>query len=198
MSDKTEVEIEIPERVYNVYGTINQQMAQDFLDWALEIEYFDNLLKKEYPDIEIEPVTINISSAGGECAALDAMFDAIDLLDCPIVTRTFGVCMSCALWLFARGDVRTAGESTSFMWHQILWGNDGSLADHEEMLKNSKSMQTRYDKHLIERTLITKQILDKHRKNDWYFRKDEAIELGLVNFTGKQNSVFNYGDDDCE
>lgn len=41
-------------------------------------------------------------------------------------------------------------------------------------------------------------MLDKHRKHDWYFRKDEAIELGLVNVDGKQNSVFNCGDGEDE
>lgn len=148
MSDN--VEVEIPVRVFNVCGTIDQQMAHDFLDWALEIEEFDRLIRENYSDIEIEPVTINISSQGGECQSLDTILDAIDLLECPVITRTFGVCMSCALWLFARGDIRTAGDSTSFMWHNILWAMDGSLTDHEEMLNNSKNMQNRYDKHLTE------------------------------------------------
>lgn len=191
---------EFTPRVFNIVGEINDKLAEDFLNWVLLIENDDFLYREAFPDSELPVVTINISSFGGMCHAMDVILDAMDLLECTIVTRAFGYVASCGLWIFSRGDIRLAGNSTRFMYHQILYSIDGSLSDHVNMLSDSKNLQSRYDKILYDRTKITPKILNKHRNHDWWFRKEEALELGVVTTdTNKLKDLFQLeGEDEIE
>ena len=173
-------EMEFTPRIYTVTGEFNDKMAEDFITWVLQIENDDILFHECYPEEPLPCIQINIMSQGGSCGALNAMLDALDLLDCTIITRCLGYAYSCALYLFVRGDIRLAGNNTDFLYHECLYGIDGSLSDHRTMLKNSKVLQNKYDEFLCERTNMTKSFLNSKHGKDYLFDKKTALELGVV------------------
>lgn len=184
------MEKETVDRTYDVFGNITQEMAQDFLQWCIAISSNDLLYKLTAGDnCELLPVVINISSLGGECDALDTMLDAIQLLECPIITRAFGQCMSCALHLFVEGDVRSCGDYTTFLYHDTAYKLEGKAWEHEEQLQAILKSQHRYDARMIKRTNMTMDDILSNRKIEWEFDKAQAIKLGIVNYDDQTSAL---------
>lgn len=169
---------DVPVRIFDVRGEINDKLADDFLDWCMQVEEYDLQFREE----DLYPVCINISSPGGSCSALDQMLDGLELLRCKIITRGFGSVMSCGLHLFLEGDERVCGTHCRFLWHDISFNmGQSTLTDYNEQLKEMTKMQQKYDDVLVERTVVTKTMLKKYAGKDWVFDRDEAIGLGIVN-----------------
>ena len=189
---KQEGQLVMVNRVFKVDTEFNMKLAREFCDFVDEIVEFDELFKEQYPDEELAPVYIYISSNGGECQALSTMLDAMDDIKAPIIGIVRGMAFSCAFWLLVRCDIRLCGRFSRLMWHQIAYGIDGKLVDHNETYEESVKMQDNYDKMVLERTKITKKQLEKYKKTktDFYMDKDEALKLGVVNFAGSLDDLF--------
>lgn len=191
-------------RAFNVFGNITQELAQDFSEWCLQIEAEDVYFRQNYPEEPLPLVLINIASFGGECSALDMMMDALELLDCTVVTRALGYVASCGLWLFALGDIRLASSNVQFMYHTILYSLDGRLIEHRKFLENSRIMQKRYDNILLTKTTMTEKMLKSHVNEDWWFDRDTALKYHLVTHDCKLSelcmieNIIDEGCDECE
>ena len=199
MSNKVEgrtQEVEI-DRMFNLVGAFDDKMADDFLNFCLDIEAFDAEYSHQFPNNDLTPIVININSNGGNVDALMAMLDALELVKAPVIARVLGRCCSCALFFYVHADLRTCGSNSEFLYHNVLYNTDlQPLFEHEILLKKSQQLQKRVDEQIIEHTNITQKQLTAHRKEDWWFGKEEAIELGVVNFDGHQGIVYDiyYGE----
>ena len=181
------------ERRYYVDSDFNDKLANDFCQWVDDVISFDELWEEQYPEQQLLPVVITISSRGGVVDSLNQMLDALDDLRCPIITEVRGFAYSCGAFLFARGDVRIMGNSSRLMYHSVLWTSDGCLQDQKENLEESEKLMKSIDRMLVERTGISKKLLDKHKKDkhDWFMTKDEAVKNGFINFEGNLRDVYN-------
>ena len=181
------------ERRYYVDSDFNDKLANDFCQWVDDVISFDELWEEQYPERPLLPVVITISSRGGVVDSLNQMLDAMDDLCCPIITEVRGFAYSCGAFLFARGDIRIMGNSSRLMYHSVLWTSDGCLQDQKENLEERKKLKKSIDRMLVERTGVTKKLLDKHKKDkhDWFMTKDEAIKNGFINFKGNLRDVYN-------
>lgn len=180
-------------RRYYINQEFSDKLANDFCEWVDDVVEFDELWVEQYPEQPLLPVVITISSRGGVVDSLNQMLDALDDLKCPIITEVRGFAYSCGAFLFARGDIRIMGNSSRLMYHSVLWTSDGCLQDQKENLEESEKLMKSIDRMLVERTGISKKLLDKHKKDkhDWFMTKDEAIKNGFINFEGNLRDVYN-------
>ena len=179
---------------YDFIGSFDTKRADDFLDWCLSVEEFNDLyLEQNNCTVEeLPPVLINLSSDGGEVQALFKCLSALDIIENPVIVRAFGMCASCGLffYLFA-GDVRMATKHSEFLYHNISYGvQQSNLETHRQFLKDSDKLQKKIDTMITERCKITLQQLRKHRNDDWIIEVQEAIELGIVNYEGKLRDLY--------
>ena len=141
------------------------------------------------PDIngDKQPITIKISSQGGEVFAALSIVAAIERAQekgyC-VNTIGYSCCMSAAVNLLCAGSKRYAQRYTRFMVHDLGSYNFGFQS--KEDIKNN------YEEHeaiwkllsglLLKRTNLTKDDLDdivKHKK-EFFFWSEEALELGII------------------
>lgn len=175
-------------RTINIIGEINNETIKDVLEKIFEIEKKDNeilkanskmLLKADHK--ELEDLTINITSVGGLVYGFNAIYDALSKLKCKVITRGFGLCASAGFWLMLAGDERYAGKNTRFLYHTLGYNNSyDMLRFHKERLETSEKLQKNLEKIIIEKTNITQDMLDEHRKDDWNIFFDEAVKLNVI------------------
>ena len=89
------------------------------------------------------------------------------------------------------GDVRLATPFTEFLYHNISYAIDQTnLETHRRFLKESDKLQTKLDKMIIEKSKITSKQLKAKKNEDWIIDYQNAIELGIVNYTGSFRSLY--------
>ncbi len=129
---------------------------------------------------------IIINSGGGSVVEGFAMIDAIrelqELYDVKVNTHAMGICASMAVAIFMAGDIRTSGDNTVFMLHQIQGGAMGSQNKIQSTLQFMDMAKNNY-KRMFKDTRIDKDELDRILENDkdHYFDIDQAREWGIVN-----------------
>ena len=180
------------ERRYYVNGEFNEKLANDFCEWVDSIIEFDELYAETYPEEDLLPVVITISSRGGIVDCLNQMLDAIDDLYCPVITEVRGYAFSCGCFLFARGDIRIAGKNSRIMYHEILYNADGFLQEHRESLQESNYLMSNIDELITSRTEIPQSTLNqvKREKRNWFLTRQECLNYKLINFDGNLSDVY--------
>ncbi len=173
-------------RRYYINQEFSDKLANDFCEWVDDVISFDELYAEQYPEEDLLPVVITISSRGGVVDSLNQMLDALDDLKCPIITEVRGFAYSCGAFLFARGDIRIAGRNARIMYHQILYGADGNLQEHKENYDESVRLMKNIDALIVERTELPQKVLDKvkREKRDWFMTREECLKYKLINFDG--------------
>ena len=192
-NDEPKGELVAVERRYYINQEFSDKLANDFCEWVDNVVSFDELWVEQYPDQPLLPVVITISSRGGVVDSLNQMLDALDDLKCPIITEIRGFAYSCAMFLFARGDIRIAGRNARIMYHQILYGADGNLQEHKENYDESVRLMKNIDALIVERTELPQKVLDKvkREKRDWFMTREECLKYKLINFDGRLDDVYN-------
>ena len=128
-----------------------------------------------------KPIDIYVNSYGGSVYDGLALCDEIESLDVEVRTHVKGKIMSMALIIFICGDKRIASKRSSFMAHSLSHGTEGKLYETEVDVKEAKRLENELLEILGERSLKDKKYWTrKIRYEDFYFDKDTAIELGMV------------------
>ena len=100
-----------------------------------------------------------------------------------IITIACGFAKSSGMLIFMHGNRRIFMDKdyTALMWHQPkLSVRDKKLDDYDDFGSHSLHKWKINEKYLINNTKVTRDILDKHKYEDWYIYYDEALELGIV------------------
>lgn len=175
-------------RTINLIGEINDTTIKEVLEQIFKIEQEDNKiieqnkkLSNKNDHIQLEDLTVNITSVGGLVYGFNAMYDALSKLKCKIITRGFGLCSSGGFYLMLAGQERFAGKGTEFLYHTLGYGLwYAKLQYHIEHAEYQNKVQERLDSIVLEKTNITKEMLKDKRKEDWWMLFDEALELGVI------------------
>lgn len=130
------------------------------------------------------PIILHISSYGG------IIYDGLALISTMKTSKTHvdtvvdGYAMSMGLVIATQGRKRYCHALSTYMFHQLSsWNEDTrKLKDIEEDLAESRRQQEIINNLILDRTKITKKMLDnnKRQKKDWYITAQEALKLGLV------------------
>jgi ATP-dependent Clp protease protease subunit len=131
-----------------------------------------------------EPIELFINSPGGDVYQCFAIYDVIGTVAAPVHTFAFGMCMSAAPLLLARGEPgqRWVAEHTSFMTHQYSESLEGKGTDLKAGLKQGLGMDARWNELLAEHSTRTVRFWKSKatKTADFYFTADQAIEWGVA------------------
>lgn len=190
------------ERRYYVDTEFNDKLAQEMCEWIDNVISFDELYAEQFPNEDLLPIVITISSRGGSVDSLNQILDALDDVKAPIITEVRGFAYSSAMFLACYGDIRIMGNHARGLYHAILWGSDDNLQGHRENLLESERLMKNIDDMITSRTKLTQKELDKikREKRDFFYDKKYALEKGIVNFEGNLDDVYNelFPDDEDE
>lgn len=166
---------------YEISQSKSDHILRDFLRFE---EDFDEA--KNNSDEKLPELTIIISSYGGEVDVANSIISYMEYLKSKgvfIITIACGFAKSSGMLIFIHGNRRIFMDKdyTTLMWHQPkLSVRDKKLDDYDDFGSHSLHKWKINEKYLINNTKVTRDILDKHKYEDWYIYYDEALELGIV------------------
>ena len=175
-------------RVINIIGEINDKLTKEILEQIFKIEQEDlkiieanKKMANESDHKKLEDLTINITSVGGLVYGTNAIYDALSKLSCKVITKGYGLCSSGGFYLLLAGEERYAGKNTEFLYHTMGYGSwYNKLQNHIDYANHQDKVQELLDSIVLEKTNITKEMLNSKRKDDWFMLYDEALELGII------------------
>lgn len=128
-----------------------------------------------------DPVTLVISSGGGDVYGLLGVIDVMNEVPVVINTHIIGTAMSAAAFIaMATTGKRTMGQYSYIMLHQIqsmLGGSTDALASES---KHIKQVQDVLYEILTARTKKPLKWWISSTKQNLYINKEKALEFGLI------------------
>ena len=149
-------------------------LVKNIIFWNKEDE--DNKI----PISDRKPIKVMINSYGGEVDATFQMIDIIKLSKTPIYTYNMGVAMSGGFFILISGHKRFALSSSQALCHQ----GSGAFEGEAETIKShtaqyNKTLAKLFE-HVASPTKISKDLLNKKKKTEWFINGDEQLQLGVV------------------
>lgn len=172
---------EVISRKIIISRPIDDMLAGEIIDHILAINDFD-AQASELRSYQPEPIEMFINSGGGSALAGFAIIGAMEMSETPIVTYGMGIIGSMALGIFMAGDVRIAHRMARFMYHSVAYGMEGHIQDHEDARREANVLQDMYNSLFLEKSKLTKEMMDKIRKEkrDFFFSAKKAVKLGIA------------------
>lgn len=172
------------ERAYDIYSRLLEDriiflvgQVEDQIAHSIVAQMF--FLESQDPQKEIY---FYINSPGGAITAGLAIFDAMEYIDCDVVTVCLGQAASMGAFLLASGTKgkRLVLPNARIMIHQPLGGAQGQATDIEIHTKEILRIKTRMNEILAERTGQSIEKIKQDTERDFFMSADEALAYGLV------------------
>lgn len=162
-------------RTFVINEDFTEELEDRFMEWFLNLP--------DCYDEDAEPIRLHISSNGGSVTTLFKMIDMLDRFRGKIYGYANGVCASAGLFLLCACDRRAVGNMCDLLYHtsQYTVSEQGNIADHKQIAKDVKKVNDKIEKFMVNRVGIDEKWLRKHRYEDYWLDKTEAIELGIHN-----------------
>jgi ATP-dependent Clp protease protease subunit len=127
------------------------------------------------------PITIVISSYGGEVYGMFGVIDVINRLPVKVNTLGVGTVQSAATTILASGTgKRTLTKNTFVMIHQISTWLGGQTDDIANEMKHTKELQGMLYAILGEKSKQPAKFWEKTTKKNLYLPAAKCLEFGLV------------------
>lgn len=128
-----------------------------------------------------EPVTLLISSPGGDVYAGLALIDAMRGLSCPVNTVASGMVASMAAVILAAGSHRSAYPHAYILIHQLMGGSGmAQQSDIEIAANHAAELRGVLDELLAEQSRATAEQFHAMTERDCWCTAEQALELGLI------------------
>ena len=129
---------------------------------------------------EPAPVYIHINSGGGSLFAGFAAMDIIERCPAPTVSIVEGRAASAATLMSVAANKRVITPHSFMLIHQLssgMWGTYENFKDHRENIEREMDMIRNV---YLEKTSLSKKMLNELLKRDLYFPPSKCIKMGLV------------------
>jgi ATP-dependent protease ClpP protease subunit len=154
-----------------------------FIVGDINTETYSKLIKNlTILDKQSSPITIHLSSDGGDLIHAFAIYDIIKKCNSPVTICGYGNIFSCATIIMQAADTRQGTANSYFMLHSGYTGLNENMT-HEQMVSSSRFEKRLMDKMLEiyeEVTSFSRSSLLRKLKTDWYLDASEAMEIGLI------------------
>ena len=181
------VELPTPsERRLFLTGEVADTSVQPIIESILKISEEDEENAKVWKAVGLEykrpPIELYIDSPGGSVYAGMGLIDVMNCATTPVNTTVIGKAMSMGFCILAAGKHRTAMPNSALMYHDMSYGQYGSMEDHKRYYKVVKDLAKRCNAGLLKRTKLKKaQLKDiKKAKRDWYLAPETALTLNII------------------
>lgn len=128
---------------------------------------------------ERKPIKIMIYSNGG---SLTACLNLVDIIMCsktPVYGFNMGAAFSAAFIILIACHRRFCLPNSTALYHEGGAGMSGTADQVVNFTDNYKSKLKDLKEFIVSRTQITKQLLKRKEKIDWYIESDEQVQLGI-------------------
>ena len=142
----------------------------------------DDEKDKKEKDYERKPINIYINSGGGSIYDMWALIDIIENSKTPIHTYCTGHAMSAGFLILLAGHKRYISKNAILLYHQLSGWIKGKYADMIDDMKERERNQEDIENYVISKTNITKDTLEKIRKEktDWFIHSEDVESLGIA------------------
>jgi ATP-dependent Clp protease protease subunit len=139
------------------------------------------LLSLEGEDREA-PIDMYINSPGGDVSAALAIYDAMQLIRCPVRTTCVGMAASAAALLLAAGEKgkRYALPNSRIMIHQPWGGVQGQAIDIKIEAEEIMRLRDRVNKLLAQHTGQPVEKIEQDTDRNFWMSAQEAKDYGLI------------------
>lgn len=128
-----------------------------------------------------DPISIRLSSSGGNVAIGLSIIDRIENSDCEVHIHASGEICSMAIIILAAGDFRTCHPLTQFMHHEETYDSPGRHSQNKSFVKFSERFDEMLCKWLSNRTKRDAKFWKTTGVGiDHWFTADQAEEYGLI------------------
>ncbi|MBM3294290.1 MAG: ATP-dependent Clp endopeptidase proteolytic subunit ClpP [Candidatus Aminicenantes bacterium] len=172
------------ERAYDIYSRLLEDriiflvgQVEDQIAHSLVAQLF--FLESQDPR---KDVYFYINSPGGAVTAGLAIYDAMEFVECDVVTVCLGQAASMGAFLLASGakGKRLVLPNARIMIHQPLGGAQGQATDIEIHTKEILRIKSRLNEILAERTGQPLEKVKQDTERDFFMSAEEAVAYGLA------------------
>ena len=127
-----------------------------------------------------QPIRIYFFSPGGDLDINYALIDTIKLSKTPIIGINIGQCASAAAYIFLSCHKRYMLPHAYFILHQGSGTLSGTFEQICAQMEDYQQQVEELASFVLEHTDYTEEAVAEKIVGEWYIRKDEALENGVV------------------
>lgn len=156
-----------------LYYNIDDDTAEEFLDWVSENENASELI-------------LFIDCYGGINSCAKKMLKAINEFNGIFTTVNCGLCASAAVDIFLAGNRRLSKPNVDFMIHKVVLITPSdcilTISDLEKYLKRMTRETEATFRYISKNCALTKEILMEKTANsaEWHFDENTALKYKIV------------------
>ena len=126
-----------------------------------------------------KPIVICCSGPGGDLFSAFSFIDCMNASKTKIITVNVNYCFSADALIYIHGHERYCFKNSTALLHLGSSSGSGDFNSQQEANKSWKKMVENMKDMIINRTKISKQLLSRRLKTDWYLDGLEQVEYGL-------------------
>ena len=127
-----------------------------------------------------QPIRIYFFSPGGDLDTNYALIDTIKLSKTPIIGINVGQCASAAAYIFLSCHKRYMLPHAYFILHQGSGTLSGTFEQICAQMEDYQQQVEELSAFVLEHTTYSEEAVAEKIVGEWYIRKDEALENGVV------------------
>lgn len=127
-----------------------------------------------------QPIRIYFFSPGGDLDVNYALIDTIKMSKTPIIGINIGQCASAAAYIFLSCHKRYMLPHAYFILHQGSGTLSGTFEQICAQMEDYQQQVEELATFVLEHTTYSEEAVAEKIVGEWYIRKDEALENGVV------------------
>ena len=127
-----------------------------------------------------QPIRIYFFSPGGDLDINYALIDTIKMSKTPVIGINIGQCASAAAYIFLSCHKRYMLPHAYFILHQGSGTLSGTFEQICAQMEDYQQQVEELSAFVLEHTTYTEEAVAEKIVGEWYIRKDEALENGVV------------------
>lgn len=159
-------------RIIYLDGEVDDKCAKEMIELMLKMDETNH-----------QDITLYINSSGGSVSAGLAIYDVMNMIKSDVRTICVGraASMACILLLNGKKGKRYCLPNSEVMIHEVSSGTFGKVAEMQEHLDHSKSLNSKLRKIIVQKTNLNwKQVKEDTTKKDKWYTANEAMKYGFV------------------
>ena len=187
--------INYKDRIVNFFTDVDEASVKEAIEKIQEInikddEYISNAisvlaamgLSTDPGNIALPPITLNLSTYGGDVHSGFGLCDCIRMSDTSVKIVCYGKVMSMGIPILLSAHYKAAHKNTTFMIHDVSSFAWGKTQDMKESVEESERLQQMIMEYVCSRTKFPRkkyiEIIEK--KKDFYFTAEDALKWKFI------------------
>lgn len=183
------------DRVINLFGDIEEDICKEVIEKIINTnlsddEYISNAMltlhsigfSTDPENISLPPITINLSTFGGDCYTGWGLCDAIRMSATGVKIICYGKVMSMGIPILLSAQHKAAHKNTTFMIHDVSYGVWGKAEYVKESLDETIKLRNQYMDYICSNTKFPRKRFEEiiEKKLDFYFTAEEALKWKFI------------------